>query len=44
VTEPREGEERLASPKAVAAALILAGILVAAALVFFWVVFTRSCT
>jgi len=44
VTDSREGEERLASPKAVAAALILAGVVVAAILVFLWVVFTRACS
>ncbi len=41
--EPRESEERLGSPKAVAAALILAGVVIAAALVFVWVLFTRAC-
>jgi hypothetical protein len=43
VSDPREGEERLASPKAVKAALLLAGVIVAATLVFLWVVFTRAC-
>ena len=43
MTDPREGEERLASPKAVKAALLLAGVVIAAALVFLWVVFTRAC-
>ncbi|MEX0879864.1 MAG: hypothetical protein WEB59_02385 [Thermoanaerobaculia bacterium] len=36
-------EERLRSGKAVAAALLLAGILAAAGMVFLWVVFSRAC-
>ena len=38
-----DGEERLESGKAVAAALILAGIVGAAAILFLWVVLTRAC-
>ena len=38
-----DGEERLKSGKAVAAALLLAGVVGAAAIVFFWVVLTRAC-
>ena len=39
----RTEEERLGSGKAVAAALLLLGVLLAAAIVFLWVVFTRAC-
>ncbi len=38
-----EPEERFKSGKAVAAALILAGVVGAAAILFFWVVLTRAC-
>jgi hypothetical protein len=44
VTDPPEGEERLASPKAVKAALLLAGVVIAATLVFLWVVLSRACS
>jgi hypothetical protein len=37
------GEERLKSGKAVAAALLLAGVVLAAAILFLWVVLTRAC-
>jgi hypothetical protein len=43
MTDLREGEERLGSPNAVAAALILAAVALAAVLVFLWVVFSRAC-
>lgn len=43
MTDPQEGEERLASPKAVKAALLLAGVVIAAVVVFLWVVLTRAC-
>ena len=36
-------EERLKSAKAVAAALLLAGVVLAAAILFLWVVLTRAC-
>ena len=38
-----DGEERLKSGKAVAAALLLAGVVGAAAILFLWVVLTRAC-
>ena len=38
-----DGEDRLKSGKAVAAALLLAGVVGAAAIVFLWVVLTRAC-
>lgn len=38
-----EGEERLSSGKAVTAALILAGLALLAAAVFFWVLLQRAC-
>jgi hypothetical protein len=43
VNEPEGPEERLSSGKAVAAALLLAGVLVAAGMVFLWVVLSRGC-
>jgi hypothetical protein len=43
LTDPREGEERLRSAKAVAAMMILAAVVLAAGLVFLWVVFSRAC-
>ena len=38
-----DGEERLRSGKAVAAALLLAGVVGAASILFLWVVLTRAC-
>ena len=41
--KPQDDETRLRSSKAVAAALMLAGVLLIAAALFFWVVFSRAC-
>lgn len=41
--KPQDDETRLRSSKAVAAALMLAGVLILAAAVFLWVVLSRAC-